>query len=59
MDTSLRLEDVKLGLDLSEATLIDWDMDDCTVRNATFDNAVFTGHAWFTRAHFTGLRDVT
>jgi uncharacterized protein YjbI with pentapeptide repeats len=44
-----------VDLDLSEATLIDWDMRDCAVRNAAFHKAVFTGNVWFTRARFNGL----
>ena len=54
-----------IDLDLSGATLHDWDFSGCTVRtsrftrttflgNTGFERATFTGHAWFREATFAG-----
>lgn len=43
-----------VDLDLTRATLLDWDMAGCCVRGASFDGAVFHGDASFHRAEFRG-----
>ncbi|GIJ22373.1 hypothetical protein Vlu01_29970 [Micromonospora lutea] len=45
----------KVTLDLTEAVLIDFDLTDCHLYNATFTNTHFTGTTWFGRATFSGL----
>ncbi|MDU0294737.1 pentapeptide repeat-containing protein [Saccharothrix longispora] len=40
--------------DLTAAVLIDWEMENCLLRNATFRGARFTGHTSFMKATFTG-----
>jgi hypothetical protein len=54
-----------IDLYLTGAALDDWNMSQCTVRNARFTLAAFTGAAWFKAATFasvefeTGKRSVT
>lgn len=43
-----------MDLDLSRSPLASWDMRGCHVRNASFDEAVFTGDASFQQAKFDG-----
>lgn len=43
-----------VDLDLTGATLLDFDLSYCRVRTATFTHATFTDHATFERAEFTG-----
>jgi len=54
-----------INVDLTNATLVDWDLRGCRVHNATFSlaqfsgttrfhGAQFTGPAWFNEAQFTG-----
>ncbi|MDP9869131.1 MULTISPECIES: pentapeptide repeat-containing protein [Streptosporangium] len=44
----------RMRLDLTGATLIDFDLTDGHVTDARFTRATFTGGAWFERASFTG-----
>jgi uncharacterized protein YjbI with pentapeptide repeats len=46
-----------IDLDLTGATLVDFSLERCTVRSATFEAAVFLGHSDFTRAVFAGEAD--
>ncbi|WP_158647348.1 pentapeptide repeat-containing protein [Actinoplanes sp. ATCC 53533] len=41
-------------IDLTGATLVDWRMSRCRVRDAAFDKATFTGNAAFDETTFTG-----
>ena len=43
-----------VDVDLTGATLVDWDMTRGRVRKAAFSKATFTGHSSFTMATFTG-----
>jgi uncharacterized protein YjbI with pentapeptide repeats len=43
-----------IDLDLTAATLINLDLNHCTMRDAVFAQATFTGDAWFVQATFTG-----
>jgi hypothetical protein len=43
-----------LDLDLSNATLTDFDLTQCRIRQGQFAGATFTGGAWFAGATFTG-----
>ncbi|GAA4433080.1 pentapeptide repeat-containing protein [Actinokineospora soli] len=44
-----------IDLDLTGATLIDLDLDYCTIHTAQFVRATFTGDAWFNWATFTDI----
>ena len=45
----------EISLDLTGATLVDFDLTDCMVTSrARFDGATFTGDAWFGSATFSG-----
>jgi pentapeptide repeat protein len=44
-----------IAIDLTNATLIDFDMSDCQVRTARFAHSRFTGYAVFDGARFGGL----
>jgi len=46
-----------IDLDLTGATLVDFSLERCMVRAATFEAAVFLGHSNFTQAVFTGEAD--
>ncbi|WP_447002389.1 pentapeptide repeat-containing protein [Saccharothrix isguenensis] len=41
-------------IDLTAALLIDWDISDCLLRNATFRRATLTGETRFSNTRFTG-----
>jgi hypothetical protein len=43
-----------LDLDLTGATLIDLDLNNCKIRIGNFIHVQFTGDAWFNRTQFTG-----
>lgn len=43
-----------VDLDLAGATLIDFVLSECRIRNGVFTDARFVGDAWFTRAEFAG-----
>lgn len=43
-----------IRLDLTGATLIDFNLQDCIVAEAQFGEATFSGTAWFRRATFSG-----
>ncbi|ROP39820.1 uncharacterized protein YjbI with pentapeptide repeats [Saccharothrix texasensis] len=46
---------VDTDFDLTAAVLIDWDMSNCLLRNATFRGTTFAGDAAFREATFTGV----
>jgi uncharacterized protein YjbI with pentapeptide repeats len=46
-----------IDIDLTGATLIDFDFSNCYTNNATFNHATFTGDTWFGEARFSGVAE--